>query len=265
MVSSAKPDGHARRFAVAWRNPSRPAISPIGLLERHELGYSFAYLRAAGLVPGFRPLLSFPTLYRTYRSLVLFPFFSQRVMDPKRPEYQDYVRSLALPADADELDILGRAGGQRKGDHVQVLEAPKVAPDGHTTYVFLVRGVRHIAGAVEQRERALEQLRVNDELRLQPEPENPVNPRAVVIADTGGTRLGWVPDLLLPYVDAVQSTSQSRLSVERVNGPDLPGHLRLVARITGTAPVDFEPFTGSGWELASDDVVTNAALAGYPA
>jgi hypothetical protein len=87
-----------RRLAVAWQHPVTRAIEPVGILECDEAGYRFRYVRNALRVEGFRPLLGFPDLHRTYESTRLFPLFAQRVMDARRPDYRRMLGPLSFLA-----------------------------------------------------------------------------------------------------------------------------------------------------------------------
>lgn len=237
----------ARRFAVAWRHPSSGRTSPIGLLTYAQAQYTFVYLASARDVADFRPLLGFPDVAKEYRAPRLFTFFAQRVMDPRRPDYERYLNALDLPLSASRLDVLGRSGGRRKADKVQVTEEPQVTSGGETRHVFLVPGVRYGSdpGAVA----ALADVEPGSALSLVPEPDNPVNPRALLVATPSGA-VGWVPDLLLDYVHAVVRTGGEELTVRRVNDASMPAHLRLVAQISGRAPRNYEAFSGPDWRPA---------------
>jgi hypothetical protein len=107
------------------------------------------------------------------------------------------------------MEFLARSGGRRAGDRIQLLPTLSVA-NGHTSCVFLVHGVRYQEGASD----AIDQLRPDDELALEPEPNNPIDPDAVLVTREG-TRLGWVPNPLLSYVRAVMSSPDARLTVVR--------------------------------------------------
>jgi len=227
------------RFLVTWRNRSLGRTFDVGLLTAAADGFAYSYLPGTASVPGFRPFVNFPDLDRQYRSPRLFPFFSQRIMEPRRPDYLTYLQALALPADATSLDVLGRTNGQRKGDSVHVVREPDVADDGRVDHVFLVSGGRH---AVVDGEGAWRTLSAADPLTTRPEPTNPANPEALQIwAPTVASPLGWVPDALIRFVGEV-SASPHRLTVERLNGEDWPAHLRTVVRLVGVVPIGFEPF-----------------------
>ena len=106
IISSAtvaRRDGGAatpstRRLAVTWQHqhPGSRLIRPIGILSFDGQRYGFHYLENVKNVDGFRPLLGFADLRETYTSTRLFPLFSQRIMDPARPDYQRYVTRLGL-------------------------------------------------------------------------------------------------------------------------------------------------------------------------
>lgn len=237
----------AGRLVVAWQHRGSRLITPVGLLEHdEETGYRFRYLRRAARVPGFQPFLGFPLLERTYTSPRLFPIFAQRVMSPKRPDYTRYLRHLHLAEDASPWEQMARSEGRRTGDTVQVFPVPVVRTDGSTTCRFLIHGVRHVTGG------DVPHLAVGDSLLLEPDPANPVNPEALLVCSATGERLGYVPDLLLPYVRAVQSNGPMELVVEHVNGPDAPVHLRILARLEGSVPEGFLPMAGPGWETFAD-------------
>lgn len=228
-------DGQVRQLLVQWRNDVDGVISPVGVLERDE-GFRFSYLPGALELPSFRPFPAFPQLGESYESGTLFDFFAVRVMDRRRPEYTDFLAALDLAPGADDLTVLARSGGRRRGDFVSVVAQPIVSDDGHTSHVFLVAGVRHVADH-EARDRALATLQRDDALGVDTEPDNPVNRNAlVVVARDGGARLGWVPDGLVHYIRRLLDSTTLTLRVVRVNGPAQPDQLRLLVAAEGRLP-----------------------------
>jgi hypothetical protein len=234
------------RLVVAWQNPvTGGAITPIGLLDKTEQGYAFAYLRRAQTLPGFRPLLGLEDLNRRYESQTLFPLFRQRLMDRRRPDYTRYLKVLGLPDGVDPLGEMARSGGRRAGDSLFVVPEPLIDAQGRTSTEFFVHGVRHKAGA----EARISTLRPGDRLGLRHEPSNPVNQRALLVTHDGD-QLGYVPDLLVDYMHTARENSDLAITVAQVNGPDAPPNLRLRAHVEGSVPRGYRPFHGSGWELA---------------
>lgn len=237
--------GQLRRFAVSWRNSTSNEIHAVGILEADETHFHFRYLSNAAEIVGFRPFIGFPHLDESYQSTRLWPFFSLRAMDPRRPDFELYVTRLGLTTDASVLDILSRSGGETQGDRVSVVETPHVGLDGSTEYVFLVRGARY-ATAQSSSPEVVNALRAGDPLVLVPDSSNPVNPDALIVATTSGAPIGWVPDLLVPYFQAL-AEDHVELTVNRNNGPDAPWHLRLLVHAHGAIDPTFTAFAGGSW------------------
>ncbi|WP_232303677.1 hypothetical protein [Pseudofrankia sp. DC12] len=262
IISSAtvaRRDGEAatpstRRLAVTWQHPGRRLIQPIGILSFDGQRYGFHYLEDVKNVDGFRPLLGFADLRDTYTSTRLFPLFSQRVMDPARPDYQRYVTRLGLNADATPWEQISRSEGRREGDTLQLFPEPIVNPSGLMECAFLVHGVRHIigrhlSGAIVHRndlKQVLADIGSGSSLLLEEEPDNPVNARALLTTTESGFPLGWLPDLLVDDVRS-QDFSRARVTVDRVNGPEALWHLRILARLAVPVPPGHIPFSSSSW------------------
>ncbi len=258
---AAAATGTARRLIVAWEHPDTRAISPVGVLTYEGFSYSFAYLRRALDVVGFRPLLGFPDLHRRYESNELFPFFAQRVMDSHRPDYARYVDRLGLdPAEFEPWEQLARSEGTRQGDTIQLLPWPGLDAKGTWRCRTLVHGLRWIttrATTVDgltrrvtraELEAALGSLAAGDGLTLIEEPANSYNSRAVIVASSFRTPLGYLPDLLTEGVGRLSQSVAVTARVVRVNGPDAPAHLRLMMELSARAPDDFEFFAGRQWQ-----------------
>lgn len=82
-----------------------------------------------------------------------------------------------------------------------------------------------------------------DNLRAGPldDPTNPINPVAVKVSTSTGEAIGYVPDLLLEHLEVVRATGPVDVSIEHVNGPDAPPHLRVLVRLVGRAPAGYRP------------------------
>lgn len=257
--------GLPQRFVVAWQHPDRRLIEPVGLLTYDGSTYRFVYIRNALQVRGFRPLLGFADLYATHESDDLFPLFAQRAMDPRRPDYQRYLTRLGFEGEEEPgpLEQIARSQGRRQGDTIQLLPVPTATGD-ELTFLFLVNGVRHVPDRplklegreirVERQdvEAALGQLVRGDVLALVGEPENPVNPLALLVS-ASSVPVGWLPDLLTEDLHRLIEHANLSITVEHVNGPDAPWHLRLLARLSASPAAGVEFFTGEKWQSLSRD------------
>ena len=251
-----------RRLVVTWQHPADRNIEPVGFLDYDGQCYRFGYIRHALSVKDFRPLLGFRDLHGVYSSEDLFPLFAQRVMDPRRPDYQRYVERLGLSEEASPWEQITRSQGRRQGDTIQLL--PQPTTDGETlTCLFLVNGVRHIPDEPlvldgrpievtrEQVEAALSRLHPGDALQLVREPANKHNPLALLVMAPAATPVGWVPNLMVEDMHKLIARADVSVTAEHINGPDAPWHLRLLARLTARGAGDFRFFTGEEWDLLS--------------
>ena len=229
------------RLLVTSRDAETRQYRPVGFLTMEEGVYEFAYLRSERERAGFRPL---PGLARAsdgpLSSTSLFPLFAERVISSRRPDRAVSLQALGLSSDAAPLEVLARSHGQRVGDTVELLNAPQVSAGDDVSLTFLTHGVRYLHADEQAR---IERLNPQDALRLQADPDNPKNPKALLVTDTDRVRLGWLPD---PLIEVVESVADRRITVERVNGPHVGFHFRLLARLEGRATADL--FTGPQWE-----------------
>lgn len=168
-------------------------------------------------------------------------------MSPRRPDFVEFLRQLHLDRDATPWEQLARSEGRRTGDTVQVFPVPTVEPDGSSTCYFLAHGVRHVTAG------DLPALVPGEVLYSSAEPTNPVNPDAQLIRNGAGVALGYVPDLLLEHLATLRATGPATMTVEHVNGPEAPAHLRLLVRLDGTAPPGYVPMSGLRWAPVADD------------
>lgn len=219
---------------VTWQDHETRRFHAVGVLSRvSDANYRFRYLDGASRIPRFRPFLGFSDLGRDYTSSHLFPLFAERLLDEARPDRITLFEALDLVSTAGPMEFLARSGGRRAGDCIQLLPMPEVH-EGQTSCVFLVHGVRHVPGATD----AVDRLEPGQELGLELEPDNPVDPDAVLVTDDGA-RLGWVPNPLLDYVRAVMSCGNARLTVVRANPREFGHHMRLLVRVEGRLPDGF--------------------------
>jgi hypothetical protein len=133
---------HLHHVFLAWQCPESRKIMPVGrLLSLGDDDYEFSYIRAArkAQAVGFGPLVSFPDLEAVYRSHGLPALFSNRVMPTSRPDYPTFVRELALEPGAPVLEILGRSGGRRATDELEVFSIPTAKDGGISEMHVLVR------------------------------------------------------------------------------------------------------------------------------
>jgi len=140
------------------------------------------------------------------------------------------------------MEVLARSQGQRVGDTIELLPAPIAASGDEVAFTFLTHGVRYLVDTEQER---IASLSPGELLRLLPDTDNDVNPRAQLVTDAGSVRLGWLPD---PLIDLIEDIEDQRLTVERSNGPEVGFHFRLLARLEGRVRGNRGLFEGPQWE-----------------
>jgi hypothetical protein len=218
--------GRERAFVVVWQHPETRIFTRIGRLQVRPDGYVFRYAEAAADVAGFEPFLAFPDLSRTYRSEDLFPFFSNRVLSARRPDYPIYLERLGLDV-ADPVEILARSGGGRATDTVHLVPEPVLTPAGFVELRFLASGVRH----ADPDGAHLGTVSAGDVLAVRDDADNDVNPLALLLDNASGAPVGWVPDYLLDTVRGLRESHDIQVIAEVVNPSDTPAHLRLLCQL----------------------------------
>ena len=100
-----------RRLRLIWKDPKTGRYSHVGWLEALADGrYCFRYTPEAVDIDGFTYVSQYPDPSQTYVSEVLPAFFANRIMNRRRPSYDQYVGWLGLDPDALPVEIMARTG-----------------------------------------------------------------------------------------------------------------------------------------------------------
>jgi hypothetical protein len=229
---------------VAWQDPDTRRILPVGRVVLESSGlYEFAYIHGAteARQHGFLPLVSFPDMERVYRSPDAFPLLQNRLLQPSRPDYGEYLNQLGLdPRSAEPFTVLARSGGRRTTDKLEVFSPPTAVGAGKLGCVVFARGIRHVAGA----EHVIAALQKGTKLQVVADPGNRYNPKALKLQH-GNDALGYLPDYLASELTCQPDTIEA--VVGRVNAPPASVQHRLLLEVafpTTTPP----PFTGGRYK-----------------
>jgi hypothetical protein len=212
---------------VTWQAPESRRIFPVARVMRLPDGrYEWAYVRAVSDAQehGFEGLPGHEQIGRVSVSPELPALFAHRL--PPRGR-----RPPAGTAPANDrfdpapITLLVPVGPGRT-ERLEVFAPPLPASRGKAFGAFVARGVGRIPGS----EATLESLAAHAALSLRAEPENPYNPRAVLLLH-GGTPIGHVPDYLANELAEALGAGPARstavagalrvevLSVERIQHP----------------------------------------------
>jgi hypothetical protein len=236
---------------LAWHAPSDSKRSrawfPVGRLDAEPEASSYRFRYTQGAVKahedlGFEPLLAFPEFAKDYRSSELFPLFQNRVLSSKRTDFQEYIQWLDLDrGQADPVTILSVSGGERVTDNLEVF--PKVTADAEGDFHvrFFLHGLRHLG------ERAIERaarLKVDEQLRIMVELNNPATRLAVPLLTDDYHMIGWAPRYLVDdLINCVAQAPELSARIARINADSAPLNQRFLIDYKGRAPQGVQPMS----------------------
>jgi len=241
---------------LAWQGPADSSRSrawfPVGRLDAETVDaekqlshYRFRYtggaLKAEQDV-GFAPLLAFPDFRQNYESAELFPLFKNRVISPKRGDFQEYIQWLDLDlGQADPVSILSVSGGERVTDNLEVFPQVTADASGNFQVRFFLHGLRHLG--VKAIERAAK-LKVGEELRIFVELNNPATRLAVPLLTEDYQMIGWAPRYLVDdLIQCVPHAPELSAKVARINVDAAPMNQRILIDYKGRAPQGTQPMS----------------------
>lgn len=242
---------------VAWQAPS-PTREwfPIGRLDAStkRRDYVFRYTHGALHArdrAGFEPLIAFPDFDRRYEADELFPLFKNRILEPNRKDFAEYLRWLDIdPANADPIEILGLTGGERQTDSLEVFPKIQKLLDGTVRCRFFLHGLRHVSAAARARAEVLEE---GESLQVAIEVNNPATTYAVQLQTTDCHMIGWAPRYLVDDLRAaLLERSTIRATVRRINRSGAPFAKRVMVELCGGVPSAFEPMTSDEYVVLGD-------------
>lgn len=228
---------------VGWQDRESRRWYPVGRLNTGSDRYEFEYLRGAVEArrdADFRGIAQFPDFERTYRSSELFSFFENRVISASRPDAADDMERLGLSTDEGEpraFDILSRSYGRRTTDRFEIYPPP-IVDAGRIELVFFTRGVRHLDDAA--RDRWQTEQAPAEPIRFVHEPENPVDPNALLVVEGDDVKMGYLPwYYTASFAQLVRRDVSYDLRVRRHNPePAYPQH-RFLMEFTADRPTNW--------------------------
>lgn len=219
---------------VAWQAPETRDWHVVGNLQERNSGYVFKYTKGALKSSKFIKFSGMTNVHETYVSKELFPLFKNRLLSPKRPEYPRFIKWLGLEEDSlNPIDILGRSGGLRSTDQLQIFKKIEVDSNGQFNHFFFLHGLSYLNSMANDRVSGLEKGQV---LRLCLDLQNEYHGDAVVVrADKPAEIIGYCPRYLSSDIKKmlVNDPKSVTLSVELISD-DAPHNYRLLCKLSGT-------------------------------
>ena len=244
---------NTKTLFLAWQDRARTRQwFPVGRLDvqQAESNYRFGYLHGAERArqeSGFEPLVDFPDFHHRYEASDLFPLFQNRVLTPSRRDFQDYLRQLDLPEQADPIEILSVDGGYRATDSFEVFPKIERREDGAFRCRFFLHGWRHVNSEALAR---LDRLQPGEELVACVEINNPATFLAVQVQTRDYHMIGWTPRYLVGDLINAIARSPSKLEAEvvKLNPVPAPSKQRVLIEFRGHWPAGYEPMSGEDFK-----------------
>ncbi|MEM7555751.1 MAG: HIRAN domain-containing protein [Cyanobacteria bacterium P01_A01_bin.84] len=242
---------------LAWQDPNSRTWYPIGRLTYDGEEYKFVYLKGAVEARdkcSFNGLYSFPEFHCVYKSTIVFPLFSNRVMPRSRPDYKNYIERLNIPENEDEpIDILARSGGKKATDTLEVFPCPTKNENGLYEIKFFARGLRYFPSCSVER---ILKFEPDELLYISHELQNPYDSKALMLCTEDHHCVGYCPRYLNNdfIVLMEENPNHVKVQVERVNPAPTPLQLRLMCNLTAECQSGFSPFSSKEYQPIVDDV-----------
>ena len=244
-----------KKLFLAWQDSKSRHWFPIGKLTFNGKNYHFVYthgVKKAQTESNFQLLHSFPERDRVYTSSELFPLFSNRLMRPSRPDYQDYIQWLNIPKNEDDpIAILARSGGRKATDTFEVFPCPESNEDGSFHIHFFVHGLRYMPECSIEK---VKQLKSEERLYLMRDFQNSHGSTALLLRTEERHNLGYCPRYLAADIYEIlkQNPQSVCVRVERVNPVPTPIQFRLLCNMTAQWHGDFSPFSSQDYQSIVD-------------
>ncbi|MBI5192892.1 MAG: HIRAN domain-containing protein [Nitrospirae bacterium] len=151
--------------------------------------------------------------------------------------------------------MLGRSGGIRETDSMEVFLCPQKDKDGKYHVSFFSRGIRYLPKHALE---VINSLNPNDQLFIMSDLQNPSDEFAIALR-TGEpvTIVGYCPSYLAEDFHSLLKEcgpNSLKITVERVNS-DAPTQLRLLCSMIAPWPNNFEPCDGELFEVLPERVL----------
>lgn len=226
--------------------------TPVARLTHDGKFYHFAYTRGAKNLPDFVPFGRMTELDAEYVSEQIFPLFANRLLPKSRPEYKDYLNWLGLTGVShDILEELGRTGGLRATDSLELIPCPEPTSSNQYEVYFFCRGLRHMSADSQARSLALVK---GEQLFLTKDIQNVSDGMALILrTEEPVTLVGYVPRYYSAefsrLIDLVGADAP-KVTVEKVNA-DAPVQYRVLCKFSAPWPAQFQPCQAGLYEVDS--------------
>lgn len=177
---------------MVWKEPKTRRHYAVGEIEKTKDGFTFQYTHEVidALKKGFELLLPFPEIEKEYNSEVLFPVFSTRLPDKKRPDIEDILKKYGIK-EYDPFELL-KHGAKLPTDNLR-FEKKITDISELDNFKFCLAGARHYLGCEDRTCEKNELIKSpRGEITLVQENDNEFDDKAIR-AEYAGKIVGYIP------------------------------------------------------------------------
>ena len=253
-----------RTLFLIWKADERRGENiPIGRLDFDAGIYVFQYIEGLKKARklGFSFLPEFPDLLKTYESRELFPLFANRLMSPKRRDFNGLIEALGLVKSDSPLfylEVLGRSTGRKATDRFRLFLKPEKEGNEFTITCFTTGLSRD--SFYESVRNSFQLLERGDEIRLVSEKENEYDKYAIKVLHKDDYELGYVPAFYSTELSPLlERNTLLSCKIQKINRPFeawLPDSILI--EIRGEWPPGWEPFAKGDYENYQDESSSDA-------
>lgn len=220
---------------MIWKEPISRRRFIIGELYIEDNRYFFKYINPElddAKEKGFNYFPGFNNLDEVYTSNNLFTNIETRLPNPSRPDYLEILNSYNLKIESTKMEILKATKGRLLTDNFEFVQPF----NRNDTIEFDIAGTRHYLN-----EDLRKSLKINDNLVLKQETENPEDKYAIQVLyelDNSMLLLGYVPryyskdlsELLQKGVNYSAKIESLKLESE-INDEDITASVKIIFEV----------------------------------
>lgn len=218
---------------LAWQAPDTRTWYVVGLLTEYKDRYTFNYTKGALKSKKFISFSGMTDLKKTYISTNLFPLFKNRLLSEKRPEYPNFIEWLGLnKEDLSPVTVLGRSGGLRGTDKLQMFSKVDINEDGSFEHIFFAHGLGYLTESAKTR---VSQLTNNEKLLFCLDSQNSYDENAVIIrAEKPAEIVGYCPSYLAKDFSSLLKRDKNSINISvNLLSDSAPDHYKLMCKVVG--------------------------------
>lgn len=180
---------------LVWKDVKTRKQYIIGQLSKNgQFEFSYGFEVKEAIKNGFKLLISFEELDKVYKSDILFPVFASRLPDSKRRGIEKILSKYGLD-EYNDYKLLKRSGAKLPIDNLEFIDPilNLEENDKNIKRIFYLAGPRHYIGCNGQDCAKSANLTVNEELKLELEPENKFDSNAIKVLNSNNIHIGYIP------------------------------------------------------------------------